>query len=123
MSWKTTCENRELLTFGNLPALPYYLHMSPALSTTWCDLPSFTDSMFQEDMEKLYQKGQEKKPLVIFHITVDAYQKQDEYMLQYYNVPKNYYDGNTRLAAIQQLLEEYSYQEVLRNGSFVVYWE
>lgn len=116
-------QNRELLTFGNLPALPYYLHMSPALSTTWCDLPSFTDSMFQEDMEKLYQKGQEKKPLVIFHITVDAYQKQDEYMLQYYNVPKNYYDGNTRLAAIQQLLEEYSYQEVLRNGSFVVYWE
>ena len=45
--------DREVILYGDIPALCFYLHMEPAISTIWPSLRSYTPEVFETEMESL----------------------------------------------------------------------
>ncbi len=45
--------DREVILYGDIPALCFYLHMEPAISTIWPSLRSYTPEVFTAEMKDL----------------------------------------------------------------------
>ena len=53
----------EILIYGDLPGLSYYLQLPPAISSTWPNLESYPAAEFTAQLEKL--KAENRKPFVV----------------------------------------------------------
>ncbi|MBR0164220.1 MAG: hypothetical protein IJQ12_06070 [Lachnospiraceae bacterium] len=58
---------REAITFGNIPGVVYFCDLTPAIFTTWPDLPSNTTQRFNDALDAL-----ETPPLIIIGRTEDT---------------------------------------------------
>ncbi len=81
---KESWQNRELITFGNAPALSFYLQKPPAFHS-WIDLKSYSTESLQNDLERLeedIQSGKKNLPLIIIRKSEDESLKDKEELLQ-----------------------------------------
>lgn len=67
-------QGRELILYGNIPALSYYLEM-PFVMSPWPDLPSYTYEVMEEDMEeiKVAIEAGNKAPVIILEAAYGKY--------------------------------------------------
>lgn len=94
---------REVLLYGNIPALSFYLQMPPAFNS-WSDLRSYSYETMEKDMEKLRNKiesGKEKPVIIVARI---------ERM-----------DQNPKWELIKVFMDDYGYQQTFHNDKFTIF--
>jgi len=115
---------REVILYGEVPGLSYFLDMPTAISTAWPDLDSFRPVQFMQDMEKLERKmaaGSENRPVVITSSAVAAYRSEDAEAYKWFGVDPKKYDRDEKLAALSEFLDKYEYEETFCNMRYAVY--
>jgi hypothetical protein len=95
--------SKSLITYGNIPALPYIFNMKPAIFTTWADLDSNSLSRLEADLDTA------DNPVIIFGIeSVD-------------NMTDKSKPEYQKLKALEKFMEENGYELVYENTKFRVY--
>jgi len=123
---------REVILYGEVPGLSYFLDMPTAISTAWPDLDSFRLVQFEQDMEKVEQKlarepgmGKaeiaQEPPVVIVSSAIAAYRGEDAEAYQWFGVDPEAFDADEKLAILLQFLEDYGYEETFCNMRYAVY--
>lgn len=134
---------REVILYGEVPGLSYFLDMPTAISTAWPDLDSFRLVQFRADMEEVERKleqapgsgtepGQNgaaadsegsvpNRPVVIVSSAIAAYRGEDAEAYKWFGVDTEKYDADEKLAALLAFLEDYGYEETFCNMRYAVY--
>ncbi|MCM1125411.1 MAG: hypothetical protein NC429_02980 [Lachnospiraceae bacterium] len=115
---------KELILYGNIPGLSYYLDMPPAIYTTWADLDSNPYERLKEELLAISRDraaSPAERPLVIITPGLAAYLSGDESVMEFWGVNPADYEKDLKLAAIGEFLESNVYEEVFANEAFVVY--
>lgn len=117
-------EGRELILYGNIPGLSYYLDRAPAIFTSWPDLATNSLDRLTVDLEELDalmdEKGEER-PLVIVNPGYAAYIEQDAEALEQLGVDVATLGADEKLQAITQFVKENDYKQAFSNEAFVIY--
>ncbi|MBD5458330.1 MAG: acyltransferase [Lachnospiraceae bacterium] len=123
---------REVILYGEVPGLSYFLDMPTAISTAWPDLDSFRLVRFEQDMEKVEQKltqdteqagmeGLQNRPVVIVSSAIAAYRGEDAEAYQWFGVDTEKLDADEKLAVLLQFLDDHGYEETFCNMRYAVY--
>ncbi len=98
---------REIILYGNIPALSYYLDMPFAISA-WPDLASYTHEVMAVDMEKIESKilRGEEAPLIL---------------LEYSSEERLFLETDNKQTLLVDFINKYDYQKVFENEKFVLY--
>lgn len=98
----------EVILYGQIPALSFYLDMPPAFNS-WCDLRSYSFEAMKEDMNGLEAdiEAGGKLPVVILE--------------QAYADTKEKAAENEKFSLIHSFMEKYQYRETFRNDKFILF--
>ena len=107
---------KELILYGNIPGISYYLDKPPAIDTTWADLNTYPVSRLTQELEEI-----SARPLVIFTPQIASYLSGDETHMQWWGVDKESYDRDEKLKAIWNFMQKGAYEQVFANEAFVIY--
>jgi hypothetical protein len=119
---------REIILYGQIPAMSYYLEM-PFAITSWPDLPSYGRSVMEADLEKLESaiaKGDRQLPAVLLEIRYGAYLHDGAAALRALNLTDNEIEkieADPKFAMIQSWLKKYDYRPAFNNEKFVLFRE
>lgn len=97
---------KQVILYGDIPALAYILDMEPAVFTTWADLDSNRISLLERDLDALHQNGE--MPVVI--LGKEALHKRAQQG-----------KSDAKLDAINAFMEASGYEMLHENNLFVVY--
>ncbi len=102
---ETEYAGKELILYGDICGLSYYLDRAPAIFTSWPDLNTNSLERLQTDLDELSGEMSEKghRPLVIITPQMDAC------------------ETDKKLSAIMAFMDENDYRQVFANEVFVVY--
>lgn len=102
---ETEYAGKELILYGDICGLSYYLDRAPAIFTSWPDLDTNSFERLQTDLDELSGEMSEKgqRPLVIITPQMDACAT------------------DKKLSAIMAFMDENDYRQVFANEVFVVY--
>lgn len=98
-------EGREVILYGNIPSVSYYLQMPPAFNS-WADLGSYNIKRMTLDMEELQEQmdnGEVEPPVIIAEAS--------------YTFAKN----DVKWNLIVDFMNENNYECTFYNGKFVLY--
>ncbi len=115
---------KDLILYGNIPGLAYYLNMPPAIDTTWADLDSYPLERLMEELERISKsRGSDKKerPLVVLTPQIDAFLAGNEQAMEFWGTDRAAYGQDKKLEMINRFLAENAYEQVFSNEAFVVY--
>ena len=100
---------REVLLYGGIPSLAYYLNMPPAFNS-WPDLRSYSREAMEEDMIQLEVQVEagSQMPVIILEQSYSNYQEMAK--------------DDPKLELIVSFMEKYGYQLTFRNEKFLL-WE
>lgn len=104
---------REVILYGYIPSLSFYLEM-PSAFNPWSDLASYSTSSMEAAMEETKKELAEGKepPVVILNKDFAA----DDGTL-----PELPVVSDPKLAMIMQFMKDYNYKETFSNDKFVLY--
>ncbi len=97
---------KQVILYGDIPAIAYILEMEPAVFTTWADLDSNRLSLLERDLEDLYQNGE--TPVVILGKEALHIRAQKGEL-------------DAKLDAINAFIEASDYEMLYENSMFSVY--
>ena len=112
---------REVILYGNIPGLSYFLDMPAAISTSWTDLDSYRLERFYQDMEAVEADMDNNRPVVIVSSAIAAYKGEDAEAYEWFGVNVKAYDEDEKLAVLLAFLDEYGYEETFCNMRYAVY--
>ena len=120
---ETEYEGKKLVLYGNICGLSYYLDREPAIFTSWPDLDTNSLEQLISDLEELSGAISEKtaRPLVIITPQIDAFYRQDEDAMKWWNTDRTAYAEDKKLLAIKGFMDKNDYRQVFANEAFVVY--
>ncbi len=107
---------KELILYGNIPGISYYLDKPPAIDTAWADLNTYPISRLIQELEEISHR-----PLVILTPQIASYLSGDEAHMQWWGVDKESYDRDEKLKAIWNFMQKGAYEQVFANEAFVIY--
>lgn len=101
---------KQVILYGDIPALAYLFDMEPAISSTWPDLDSYGLDKLQAQLDNL-PAGEAGLPVIIFgrESAERLGGAADKGSLSY-----------KKLAAIREFMEKNGYEERFRNGGYIV---
>lgn len=99
---------KEVILYGDIPAIAYIYDLKPAVYTTWADLAS--NSLEQLETELAGEEVREKEPLVI--MSAEAAARMEE---------ESEREADKKLAAIYQYLTEMRYDSTYQSAQLCVY--
>jgi hypothetical protein len=107
--YENNLTEKELITYGNIPALSYIFNMKPAIYTTWGDLDSNPIGEIESDLNSLDGEDIDELPLII--LGIDAINDlSDESKLEY-----------KKFILIENFMADNNYTKVYENSSYCVY--
>lgn len=121
---ETEYQDRELILYGNIPGLSFYLDKAPAVSSSWPDLDTVSFTQLQADLDELTGEMKEKglkRPLVIIKPALDAYYQQDAEAMEWWGTDRAACDEDKKLHVIMAFMEENDYRQAFANEAYVVY--
>ena len=120
---ETEYAGRELILYGNIPGLSYYLDRVPAISTSWPDLASSSLLQLEEDLQEINGQISEKgmRPLVIMTPALDAFFRQDTEAMEWFGTNEDACAEDKKLFALMVFLQQNEYTQVFANEAFVIY--
>lgn len=104
-------QGKEVVLYGQLPALSYYLQMPFAISA-WADLSSYQYSVMEEDLSKVYGEaasGEREFPVILLE------KKQGEILQSGEEIT------DPKLELLQKIMKEYNYQLSFENDIFSLF--
>lgn len=124
------CVQEEQLTgqsaifYGETPGLGYLLDMPSALSTFWPDLDSYRFTEFEQDMQKVRERGEqapEELPVVFLSAAQAAYLSGDEEAMEWFGVDREKLGQDEKLRALGEFMKEQEYGQLYCNARYAVY--
>ena len=107
----TGLQGKEVILYGNIPAMSYYLDMPFAISA-WPDLRSYNLNVMKSDIAYICgaidMKGREKPVILLERTMADA-------------LTEDAAGEDEKLQLIAVMIEEYDYQISFQNEKFVLY--
>lgn len=117
---------RDVLIYGQIPALSYYLQM-PAAFNPWPDLDSYQIGQLELDMQKMQERMDADatyRPVVLLEKKYAVYLEGGEAALMRME-PTEKEQGwivdNPKLLLIGKFMEDYAYEKTFENEKFVIY--
>jgi hypothetical protein len=107
--YENNLTEKELITYGNIPALSYVFNMKPAIYTTWGDLDSNPIGEIESDLNSLGGEDIDELPLIILGIEA-INDLSDESKLEY-----------KKFILIENFMADNNYTKVYENSSYCVY--
>ena len=117
-------EGKELILYGNIPGLSYYLDRAPAIFTSWPDLDTNSLERLENDLETISADSKEKnveRPLVILSPRYASFVEQDEEGMKYFGTDIAACKKDGKLQAIINFMKENGYKQAFANEAFVLY--
>ena len=101
---------KQVILYGDIPAIAYLFDMEPAVFSTWADLDSKSIDILRTELDELSKNGNiQELPAVIFgRSSVERLTKEDGLAYQ-------------KLELIQSFLEKNGYEQTFCNASYIVY--
>ncbi len=100
---------KQLILFGDIPALSYLFDMEPAIFTTWIDLDSNQIEQLRIDLDRIAQT--QDFPVIIFgRKAIDTIDKANTARYE-------------KLVTIQQFMRQEGYFEAYVSEEYIVYWQ
>lgn len=115
--------DKELILYGDIPGLSYYLDKPPAIDTTWADLDTYPVSRLIEELNEISSNLSEgtDRPLVIISPQIAAYFSGDETLMAWWGTDKERCKKDEKLEEIGKFLEDGAYVQAFANEAFVIY--
>lgn len=115
--------DKELILYGDIPGLSYYLDKPPAIDTAWADLNTYPVSRFTEELSEIAALTNEngERPLVILAPQIAAYLSEDDTLMAWWGTDKESCDQDEKLKALGRFMEDGAYVQVFANEAFVIY--
>lgn len=114
--------SKEVLLYGQIPAVSYILDMPTAISTSWPDLNSYEVSVMEEEMKAL--QGEEGHPYIILSSRIQAFYTQNAELLTMLEVTEEAQESlrkDIKLKMILEFLEALEYRCIFENEEFAIY--
>lgn len=114
--------SKEVLLYGQIPAVSYILDMPTAISTSWPDLSSYEVSVMEEEMKAL--QGEEGHPYIILSSRIQAFYTQNAELLTMLEVTEEAQESlrkDIKLKMILEFLEALEYRCIFENEEFAIY--
>ena len=104
--------DRSILTYGDVPGAAFYFELTPALSSTWSSLPSFSTTKFTNEMSALVSRTSgEKLP----YVAVDPNE---------YERLVNYTDElSAKEVILYSFIEEYGYEPINPDSNMMIVYD
>ena len=103
-------DGMELITYGNIPAIHYYVDMEAYFRTSWIDLNSYLVDSFDEDYKKVESMTKDTRPVIILSRNV------------FDGIGTESYTGDYKLDKIIDIIENDDYIVKLQNEQFVIFY-
>lgn len=117
---------REVLLYGQIPALSYYLQM-PAAFNPWPDLDSYQIAQMEEDMHTMQERMDADatyRPVVLLEKKYAVYLEAGEdalEALQPTERERSLIVDNAKLLLIGEFMDAYGYEKTFENEKFVIF--
>lgn len=117
---------REVILYGNIPSLSYYLQM-PSAFNPWSDLLSYSLETMEKDMAELELEMAEKgaeKPAILLEATYALWAEGDDKAMEEAGITgekRDAVENDSKWKLIAEFMEKYGYKQVLRNEKFALY--
>lgn len=114
--------SKEVLLYGQIPAVSYILDMPTAISTSWPDLNSYEVSVMEEEMKALQEE--EGHPYIILSSKIQAFYTQNAELLTMLEVTEEAQESlrkDIKLKMILEFLEALEYRCIFENEEFAIY--
>lgn len=108
--YENELNKKQVILYGDIPALSYLFDMEPAIFTTWADLDSKSIDILNTELEEISAESAiQELPVVIFgRSSVERLAKEEGLSYQ-------------KLELLQNFLQENGYEQVFCNASYIVY--
>lgn len=111
-------KGRQVLLFGDVPALSAYLQM-PFVMSPWPDLPSYSNQTFETELDKVLENIDESRPILIFGA-------------EFYDFLTNWSEDSKekvafvekygfKLSLLRDMIEENNYKCTFDNKAFAIF--
>ncbi len=116
---------KEIICYGNIPSLPYYLGMPFAISA-WPDLPSYNYQVMEGDMKKLtasIDRGERGRPVLLLDRIYGLYLLEGDGALEGADVSDSLrvrLGRDRKLELLRELIEQYGYIKAFENDKFIL---
>lgn len=119
-------EGREVILYGHIPSMSYYLQMPFAISA-WPDLPSYNYEVMAADLERLAEKiacGQRQKPVLLLEKRPGSYIVGGPDALSAQGLSERQIAEiaeNPKLGLVEDWKERYGYELCFENEKFLLF--
>jgi len=114
---------KEVILYGDIPALSFYLQMPYAFSP-WSDLRSYSIGSLQKELERIQTGNTGTRPVVILENTFATYFEGGETALTEIEISEDKYRAllnDEKFVLLCNYLKEAGYQSTFRNEKFAIY--
>lgn len=123
---ENSLEGREVILYGWIPGLAYYLQMPPAFNS-WSDLESYHPEVMKEEMDLLEEQisgGQGEKPVIILEKRYGIYAEGGARALTAAGSSKaeiRKMMSDIKWSMVLKFMEQFDYRQSFKNDKFSVY--
>lgn len=115
---------KEVILYGNIPALSYYLQM-PSAFNPWSNLDSYSRGAMENALGEVAAEITEKEaPVIIMDWEYVLYMEEGTAALEAAGIDerrRNEISNDEKLPLLISFMEKWSYQQTFDNGKFTVY--
>ncbi|MDE7224850.1 MAG: hypothetical protein K2O34_13870 [Acetatifactor sp.] len=117
---------RELILYGGIPSVCYYLEM-PCAITAWPDLKSYNSDVMQTDLERIgteIDSGSRQPPVLILNLEQGIYLHGGEQALQEKGMSAEeaqQYQADGKLQQLKSFADSYGYEMTFENDKLVLF--
>lgn len=112
-------QGQEVILYGNIPALSYYLQLPPAFNS-WCDLDSYSSEMMRRELESMNGET----PVIILENAYAAYREGGESAMKALKVAERVQEellADEKWAMLMNFMTENGYRQELHTEKVTVY--
>ncbi len=122
---KEGLKGQEVILYGNIPAMSYYLEMPFAISS-WPDLPSYNYSVMEADLKEIQShiEAGQASPVILVEKVPGTYLTEGREGVETLGSAASVIDSleaDKKLALIKQMIEKYGYTVTFSNEKFVMF--
>ena len=123
---KEGLQGREVILYGGIPALSFYLQM-PSAFNPWSDLDSYSIKSMEKALAETagsVEAGEKEAPVIIMEKSYGTYIELGTEALQGLDIPegkKEKIAGDEKLSLVTEFMQKWDYRKAFENEKFVLY--
>ena len=123
---KEGLQGREVILYGGIPALSFYLQM-PSAFNPWSDLDSYSRQSMEQALARTagsMEGGEKEAPVIIMEKNYGVYIEQGAEGLETLDIPegkKEKLTKDAKLLMLMEFMQKWDYCKVFENDKFVLY--